>query len=160
MAPLPRRAKIWPTATDRCSPPPIFGSPIVCDFENGTSSVLIFISHLSDHCQHDRQFSINQYQTFIRQTTSSINGAFTIVRVCECECECECECHLGGFASFKKMPFGEKIAEIFILSDYFVFGLSTTHPRGESPSELKRVGKSGHFGEYLCGRWNCNLTFN
>ena len=51
-----------------------------------------------------------------------------------------------------KMPFGEKIAEIFVLSDYFMSGLSTTNPRGESPSELKRVGKSGHFGEYLCGR--------
>ena len=45
-----------------------------------------------------------------------------------------------------KMPFGEKIAKIFVLSDYFVFGLSTTHPRGESPPELKRVGKSGILG--------------
>ncbi len=45
-----------------------------------------------------------------------------------------------------KMPFGKKIAEIFVLSDYFVFGLSTAHPRGESLPELKERANRGILG--------------
>ena len=155
MAPLPRRAKIWPTATDRCSPPPIFGSPIVCDFENGTSSVLIFISHLSDHCQHDRQFSINQYQTFIRQTTSSINGAFTLVRVCECECECEC--HLGGFASFKNAFWGENSRNFRSERLFYVWTINYPS-EGRKSVRTKKSGQIGAFWGIFV--WTVKLQLN